>query len=286
MELKTIRYDTVAPGVALVTLDRPDRLNSWTGRMHAELRWVLAEAEADDAVRVVVVTGAGRGFCSGADARALETHVDRGGYDAGTPDDMAQPGYGVDEAFDADFAWMLGLDTVLIAAVNGPAAGIGLVLACWCDLRFIAADAKLTAAHGRLNLPAEYGLSWLLPRLIGRTHANDVLLSSRVFLGAEAGEMGLANAVVDDAADVVPRALEYASSMVASVSPEALATTKRQLSLDLLHSRPATSVRAAQALLDTMTTHADYVEAVRAFGDRDTPRWTQPPRAVAPRDPA
>lgn len=282
MELKTIRFETPAAGVGLVTLDRPDRLNSWTGRMHTELRWVMNQADADDTIRVVIITGAGRGFCAGADSRALETHVERGGYDPGTPAELANPGYGVDPAFDADFAWMLGLDTVVIAAVNGPAAGVGLVLACWCDVRFIAAGAKLTAAHGRLNLPAEYGLSWLLPRLVGRSHASDVLLSSRVFLGDEAGRMGLATRVCENADDVLPAALAYAADMVRTVSPSALATTKRQLALDLLHADPGASVRRAQGLLDTMATQPDYREAIRAFTSKTAAQWEQPPRATPP----
>ncbi len=92
MDLKTVRYELHGPGVALMTLDRPDRLNAWTGRMHTELRWAMAEAERDDAVRVVVITGAGRGFCAGADTAALEGHAERGGYDPGTPDDLAAAG--------------------------------------------------------------------------------------------------------------------------------------------------------------------------------------------------
>ena len=180
MERKVVRYE-VADRVATITLDRPHRLNAWTGRMHAEYRWSVAEAEADDAVRVVVVTGAGRGFCAGADSGALEGHVAKGGYDPGTDDDeLATPGYGVREAYDHDFSFHFGLTKPVIAAINGPAAGVGLVLACYCDLRFAAAGAKLTTAHGRLNLPAEYGLSWLLPRIIGLGRANDLLLSSRV----------------------------------------------------------------------------------------------------------
>ena len=279
MELKTLRLEPTDPsGVAVVWLDRPDRLNSWTGRMHTELRWVMGELDADDATRVVIITGTGRGFCAGADARALETHVERGGYDAGTPDDLAEPGYGVDHRFDADFAWMMGLEVVTIAAVNGPAAGVGLVLACWCDLRFIAEDAKLTTSHGRLNLPAEYGLSWRLPRLIGLTHASDLLLSSRVVLGAEATAMGLANGS-GPAEEVLPMARSYAAQLVASISPAALATTKRQLALDQLHDDPAASVRHAQHLLDEMTTQPDYHEAIRVFATKDTPNWSQPPRA-------
>ncbi|HVN50071.1 MAG TPA: enoyl-CoA hydratase-related protein, partial [Acidimicrobiales bacterium] len=175
--LKVIRYE-VADRIATITLNRPDRLNAWTGRMHTEYRSAIEAAEADGEVRVVVLTGAGRGFCAGADSRALEGHVDRGGYDPGTGPDLPKPGYGVSAEFDHDFAFHLALTKPVIAAVNGPAAGVGLVLACFCDLRFAAAGAKLTAAHGKLNLPAEYGLSWMLPRLVGLGRANDLLLSS------------------------------------------------------------------------------------------------------------
>ncbi len=188
-ELKVTRYE-VRDRVATVTLDRPERLNAWTGRMHAEYRALLARAEADPGVRAIVVTGAGRGFCAGADSQALEGHVARGGYDAGLGDDVAMPGYGVRPEFDADFAYMFGIQKPIIAAINGPAAGVGFVLACYCDLRFAAQGAKLTTSHGRLGLPAEYGLSWLLPRLIGVTRAADLLLSSRVVLGEEAAQLG------------------------------------------------------------------------------------------------
>ncbi len=168
-----------------------------------------------------------------------------------------------------------------IAAVNGPAAGVGLALACWCDLRFVAADAKLTTAHGRLNLPAEFGLSWLLPRLIGLGYANDLLLSSRVFLGTEAGQLGLANRVVADPAEVAPQALEYARTLVESIAPASLAMTKRQIAVDQLHDDPAAAVIEAQRLLEVMMTQPDYGEGVAAFTERRTPRWSQAPRAPA-----
>src|SRR3984957_19931642 len=191
-ELKVTRYE-VAAAVATITLVRPERLNAWTGRMHTEYRALLARAADDRAVRVIVVTGAGRGFCAGADARALEGHVEKGGYDPGTGPGLEYPGYGVRPGVDAEFPYHFGIPKPIIAAVNGPAAGVGFALACYCDLRFAAAGAKLTTSHGRLGLPAEYGLSWLLPRLIGLTRAADLLLSSRVILAEEAAEIGLVN---------------------------------------------------------------------------------------------
>ena len=196
MELKVVRYE-VADRVATITLNRPDRLNAWTGRMHHEYRSAMAEADADPEVRAVVVTGAGRGFCAGADARALDGHVAKGAYDSGVVDDeLPRPGYGVRPEFDHAFAFHFGLTVPVIAAVNGPAAGVGLVLACFADIRFAAAGAKLTTSAPRLGLPAEYGLSWVLPRLVGAGHAADLLLSSRIVLAEEAEGMGLVNRVL------------------------------------------------------------------------------------------
>ena len=151
-------------------------------------------------------------------ARALEGHVARGSYDAGLDEDVATPGYGVRPEFDADFASQFGIPKPIIAAVNGPAAGVGLVLACYCDLRFAARGAKLTTSHGRLGLPAEYGLSWLLPRLLGVTRAADVLLSSRVVLAEEAEQLGLVNRVVDPG-DLLPFTYEYARRLATRDRP-------------------------------------------------------------------
>lgn len=271
MELKVTRYE-VEDRVGTLTLNRPERLNAWTGRMHTEYRWILAEAERDPDVRVVVVTGAGRGFCAGADTAALQGHVERGGYDPGTPPDLAKPGYGVRPEFDANFAFQFGLTKPVIAAINGPAAGVGLVIACYADLRLAAKGQKLTTAHGKLNLPAEYGLSWLLPRLIGLTRANDLLLSSRTFLTDEAWKLGLLNALVEPD-ELLPRTYAYARQMADSVSPGSLRETKRQIYADL-HRDVGSSVREADALLERMMTEPDYREGVAAFSEKRKPRWS------------
>ena len=170
-DFQTIAY-AVSDGIATVTLHRPERHNAWTGRMHAEYRALLAAAEADPDVRCVVVTGSGRAFCVGGDSAALAKHAEAGRYDSGLPPEPANPGYGVRLEYDHDFAWHWGLTKPVIAAVNGACAGVGLVLACWCDLRFAAAGAKLTLATGPLGLPPEYGMAWLLPRLVGVTRSD------------------------------------------------------------------------------------------------------------------
>ncbi len=273
-DLKVTRYE-VSDRVATVTLHRPERLNAWTGRMHAEYRALLERASSDPAVRVIVVTGSGRGFCAGADARALEGHVARGAYDAGLGDDVAMPGYGVRPEFDADFAYHFGIPKPIIAAVNGPAAGVGLVLACYCDLRFAARGAKLTTSHGRLGLPAEYGLSWLLPRLIGVTRAADLLLSSRVVLAEEAEQLGLVNRSLP-ATDLLPHTYAYARQLATEIAPSSLAVTKLQLYRDL-HGEVAASVHDAGTRLADMMRGADFAEGVAALTEKRPPDFPDAP---------
>src|SRR5260221_4756090 len=181
MELKVTTYE-VDQGVALVTLIRPDRINAWSVRMETEYRWCLETADADPGVRVIVVTGAGRGFCAGADMRALDDMADAGAYPEGvepSAEASATPAARGRVVERPDFAhihtFVLGLRKPVIAAVNGAAAGVGFVLACYADIRFAAEGAKLTTSFGRLGLPAEHGVSWVLSRLIGPGHAADLL---------------------------------------------------------------------------------------------------------------
>jgi len=272
MELKATRYE-VTEGVALVTLARPKRRNAWTGRMHTEYRWILREADCDRAVRVIVVTGdpEGQAFCAGADLQALEGHSQKGGYDPGTPQDIAEPGYGVDPAFDAAFAYHFGIGKPVIAAINGAAAGVGLVLAAFADLRFAAAGARFTAAHGRFNFPAEFGLSWVLPRIVGLTHANDILLSSRVFTAEEALAMGFLNRVLPPQ-DLIGEVMAYARNVARTVAPGSARESKRQIYRDL-HRDAASSVRAAEALLEQMAREPDYREGVKAWMEKREPAW-------------
>lgn len=274
MELKTTRY-TVTDGIALVTLARPKRRNAWTGRMHTEYRWILREADADPLVRVIVITGdpEGNAFCAGADLQALEGHSAKGGYDAGTPEDIATPGYGIDPAFDAAFAYHFGVGKPIIAAINGAAAGVGLVLAAFADLRFCVPGAKFTAAHGRFNFPAEFGLSWILPRIVGLTHANDILLSSRVFTAEEAQAMGFLNRIVPQEL-LMDEVMSYARQIVLTVAPGSARESKRQIYRDL-HRDAATAVRAAEALLNAMSREPDYREGVKAWTDKRAANWGQ-----------
>ncbi len=267
MELKATRFE-VADGIATVWLHRPDRGNAWTGRMHTEYRWIMAELEGRDDVRAVVVTGAGRQFCVGGDSQALSDHAERGSYDTGLPAQPAQPGGG--DRLDADFAWQLGYRHPIIAAINGACAGVGLALALFCDLRFISARAKITTAAPKLGLPAEYGLSWTLPRLVGTTRATDLLLSGRIVTGADTAEWGLWNEVCADGEATLAAAQAWAANLAATTGPNAVATTKRQLVADLLRHDPAASVQDSLTLMNTAMGTDEYAEGVRrVFGPRN-----------------
>src|SRR3954469_7060476 len=234
MDLHLVRYE-VADGVATVTLDRPDRLNAWTARMATEVRWCLGTADEDPDVRVIVLTGAGRGFCAGADTRALDAIAGSGSYRASDDDEPGGPGAragtGVRPDFEHPFTYPLGLRKPVIAAVNGPAAGVGFVLMCFCDIRFAVAGAKLTTSFARLGLPSEHGVSWILSRLIGPARAADLLFSARVVMAEEAVELGLVNRVLPPE-ELVPFTLDYARKMAAETSPSSLLAIKRQLYAD------------------------------------------------------
>ncbi len=275
MERKVTTYE-VADGVAVVTLNRPDRLNAWTARMEYEYRAALGEADNDPDVRVAVVTGAGRGFCAGADTDALTGIVETGRYGsapAGTDDRPAPPdaGSGVRPDFDHGFSWTYGLRKPLIAAINGPAAGVGFVVACFADIRFAAAGAKLTTSFGRLGLPAEHGVSWVLNQLIGPARAADLLFSSRVLLAEEAVGMGLVNAVLPPD-ELLDHTLGYARRMAAEISPWSLTTLKRQLYADQLRSLDESATDAEKLMAESFGS-PDFKEGVRALTEKRAPNF-------------
>ena len=272
LELKSTEFEVDEEGIATIWLSRPKRMNAWTGRMHTEYRYLLSRADQDQGVRGIVVTGRGKGFCVGGDSDALTGHIKKGGYDSGTSDEIEWPGYGVSDDFDALFAYHYGLSKPIVAAINGPVAGVGLALACFVDIRFAAPGIKLTTAHGKLNLPAEYGLSWVLPRLAGLGRANDLLLTSRVFYSEEAVAMGLVNQLFDSV-NIVQQARGYLHEMVRAVSPNSIKQTRWQIYKDL-HRDAASSVEDSEKLLKEMMKEQDYQEGVQAFLDKRNPKWS------------
>ncbi|MDR7300142.1 enoyl-CoA hydratase-related protein [Haloactinomyces albus] len=197
--------------VLLLTLNRPDQLNAWTPTMQHRYFDLLEHADQDPSVRAIVLTGAGRGFCAGADVATLadlpvESHS-RNDHPPSLPIRLRKP---------------------VIAAINGSAAGVGLVAALFTDVRFAAADAKFTTAFSRRGLVAEHGIAWLLPKLIGVSKALDLLLSARTVAGTEAHELGLVDRVLPRD-EVLDAALEYAHTLATECSPAAMADIKQQI---------------------------------------------------------
>lgn len=243
--------------VLLLTLNRPERLNAWTTELGGRYVDELGSAAGDSAVRAVVVTGAGRGYCPGYDMEELRT-VGEG------PTPTAADGC------DPVLATYM-FPKPIIAAVNGACAGYGFAQALACDMRFAASTAKLTTAYTRLGLAAEDGTSWLLPRIIGRGRALDLLVSGRVVLGDEAGTMGLVDRVCAPAL-VVDEALAYATELAAHCAPAAIASLKRQLDLDT--GRPfEAAVRDARRVADQAVARYDFREGVASFTERRAPNF-------------
>lgn len=270
MELKVTEYE-IADRIATIRLNRPHRNNAWTGRMHTEYRFLLDQAESDPGVSAMIVTASGSRFCVGGDSQALDGHSKAGSYDAGTPVDLVTPGSSEFAAFREDFAYHFALTKPVIAALNGAAAGVGLVLACYADIRFAVPGAKLTTAHGPLNMPAEYGLSWLLPRLIGGARATELLISSRKFTTDEAHEIGLIHRLVPPD-ELIAETRAYVLDLITRVSPTSLHQSKRQIYLDY-HRDIGAAVQDANHLLSEMIKHPNYKEAIAAFLEKRTAHW-------------
>lgn len=259
--------------VATVFLHRPHRHNAWTGRMHSDYKAAMSELDTDDSVRAIVVTGTPPAFCVGGDSEALAGHAERGGYDPGVSAGTGNPGRGGSPQLDHDLVWHLRLEKPVVAAVNGACAGIGLALALFCDIRFVSATAKLTTAAPKLGLPAEYGMSWMLPRIIGVTRANDLLLSGRVFTGGETADWGMWNGVADDGAATLGMAHRWAADVAAGAGPNAVRMTKAQIYNDLLTHAPGDSVDESVRLINEATATAEYREGVAALREKRQPRF-------------
>jgi enoyl-CoA hydratase/carnithine racemase len=251
---EVVLYET-RDGVALLTLNRPDRLNAWTSAMEARYFDLLDDADQDPEVRAVVVTGAGRGFCAGADMEALQAI---GG--GGEPRHSGKPQ-----------TFPLTIRKPILAAINGACAGIGLVQALMCDLRFAAAGAKFTTAFVRRGLIAEHGSSWLLPRLVGHANALDLLVSGRVVLAEEALSMGLVNRVIAPES-LLETSLSYARDLATHCSPTAMAVIKRQVyghyQTDL-----ATAMQESNEFMRASLREPDFREGVASFVERRDPRF-------------
>lgn len=249
----------VDEGVAQLTFNRPDRLNAWTGEMQVRYFDLLEECAERDDVRAIVLTGAGRGFCAGADMQNLQSLAGGDADGASTAQDPRPVTHA------------LTIPKPIIAAINGPCAGLGLVHALMCDLRFVAAGAKLTTAFSRRGLVAEHGISWILPRLVGPARALDLLFSGRVVLGAEAAELGLVNRVVEDD-HVLDEALDYARMLASECSPASMAQMKRQVYADYERGLSEALEEANRLMLESFS-GPDFAEGVQSFVERRSPHF-------------
>jgi enoyl-CoA hydratase/carnithine racemase len=263
--------------VTTITLHRPERLNAWTARMADEVRDAIGRAGNDAETRCIVITGAGRGFCAGADMQGLQGTADAGetsGHEvldvAGVSFEAA-PGPDITPTYPGRFGYLYSCPKPIIAAINGPCAGIGLILTLYADLRFAAEDAKFTTAFAARGLVAEHGIAWLLPRLIGEAHALDLLLTSRKFTGAEAQAMGLINKALPRD-DLISHVGVVARTLATEVSPRSVAIMKRQVRAAYTQSF-ATSLALADDLMSQSFSTFDFKEGVQSFLERRAPAF-------------
>lgn len=267
-----IIYD-VTDGVAVITMNRPETLNALTDRTQAEIRHALDQSERTEDTIGTVLTGAGRGFCSGVDMNALGAMSEAGRrLGAGHVDLAADPGNPDDDPnFEIGAAYFLGLRKPLIAAINGACAGLGFSYAVFCDLRFVDRTARFATAFSQRGLIAEHGTSWMLPRLIGPANALDILWTGRKFDGEEAGRIGLANRVCEPGA-CVDDARAYLREIADVAAPNSLMMMKRQIYRHLnAELRPA--MEESNAWMDASLARGDFKEGVASFVERRPPKF-------------
>jgi enoyl-CoA hydratase/carnithine racemase len=242
--------------VRILTLHNPPRKNGWSHPMEFRYFDLLDEADADPAVRVIVVTGAGTTFCPGLDLERLAETATAGRLTLAHRKPQTYP---------------LHIRKPMLAAINGGCAGIGFAQSLNCDIRFAASTARFSTAYTRRGLPAEYGTSWLLPRLIGVENALDLLLSARVFGADEAKQLGLVSRVVEPG-ELMPTVMAYAHDLAANCSPRSMAAVRRQVYGDLSR-RFDDSMVSTLAIMRDFAGGADFLEGVSSYQERRPPRF-------------
>ncbi len=267
-----ILYDVEEP-VATIRFHRPDRLNAFTNRMGDELKHAIAEAEADERVVGIVLTGSGRGFCSGADLKGLQGigAGEEGAMGGGAEGLDAQPGDPAMKGFHGPYAYMMAVRKPIIAAINGPAAGLGFAIPLFADMRFASDRAVFTTAFSRRGLIAEWGIGWTLPRLVGPAHALDLLLSARKIDATEACRIGLVNRTLPHD-ELLPFVTSYVRDLAENVSPTSMAVMKRQV-WQRLEAELDPSLRESIELMAESFDRPDFKEGVQSFLERRPPRF-------------
>ena len=266
----------VADRIATITLNRPDKLNAWTAIMEHEVRSAIEEAERDENVRVIILTGAGRGFCAGADMSLLSSVVASGVDERVRKQASSSSTSGSVDGVRADFrkkySYFPAVGKPVIAAINGPVVGLGLVISLYCDLRFASDTAKFSTAFARRGLIAEYGLAWILPRLVGHANALDLLFSARMVDSAEALRMGLVNQVFPQ--DVfLAKVNEYARDVAANSSPRSTRIMKRQV-YDAMFQTLGEAFDVAEREMLASLQCEDFKEGVAHFLEKRAPAFT------------
>jgi enoyl-CoA hydratase/carnithine racemase len=233
MSYDEIEY-AVRDRIATIALNRPDRLNAWTTVMEGEIRAAMVAAAGDDAVRVIVLTGTGRGFCAGADMSLLQSTdavdpEERRAKALLPPGDAQIPGrLDVPEDYSLRYTYFPSVPKPIIAAINGPCAGLGLIMSLYCDFRFASEAAVLTTAFARRGLIAEHGIDWILPRIVGFPNALDLLMTARRVSPEEALAKGLVNAVYPPET-FANNVRDFALDLAQAVSPRSMRVMKTQL---------------------------------------------------------
>ncbi|HTO54466.1 MAG TPA: enoyl-CoA hydratase [Myxococcota bacterium] len=266
-----ILYEVSDP-VATIRLNRPERLNAWTDRMGEEVKHAFAAAERDKSVVGIVLTGAGRGFCAGADLRNLQA-ISVGERGAREKSELAadpgDPAMGDD--FRKNYSYLWSVRKPVIAAINGPCAGMAMPIALFCDLRFAGESASFTTAFVRRGLIAEWGLAWTLPRLVGSAHALDLLLSGRKIDAREAERIGLVNRVLPDE-QLVSHCQDYVRELAANSSPASMMVMKRQVYQQLTRELGPSLDEAVKLMVESFS-RPDFKEGVQSFLERRPPKF-------------
>jgi len=265
---------SVEAGVALIILNRPEKLNALTPEMLSDFFAAVARAAEDPAAKVIVITGAGRGFSAGLDlgiigsgaGHRIETHP------AHTPEWGDDVGPALAPYYSGGWPVLVTCRKPTIAAINGPAFGWGFILSLHCDIRFASTSALFNATFARIGVPGEKGSAWLLTRLIGQARAMDLLYTARRFDGAEAERLGLVNGVFDDEA-LMPNVIEYARNIATFSAPRALAAMKAQV-WTALDEDYSTAFAAADKEQDIASASADFREAFASYREKRVPKFS------------